>query len=75
MTNHLRKMIAPVIVVICISGYYIILGIFIFKLSLPVFIKLLSIIIPGLISLILIKVFIERIQEIRKGEEDDLGKY
>ena len=32
-------------------------------------------IIPFLMAAVMVKVCIERIREIRKGEEDDLGKY
>ena len=32
-------------------------------------------IIPFLLSAVMVKVCIERISEIRKGEEDDIGKY
>lgn len=75
MTSHGKKVIAPIIIVLCIVGYYVLLGFFLLKLPIPGFFKILAVIGPGLISMVFVKVLIERIQEIRKGEEDDLSEY
>jgi Kef-type K+ transport system membrane component KefB len=75
MDNHGKKMIAPVVVVLCIMLYYAI-GIYIlFKFSLPNIVKIIAIIISILVTVVLIKVLAERVKEIKGGEEDDLGKY
>ena len=75
MDNHGKKMIAPVVVVLCIILYYI-TGIFIlFKFNLPVMVKIMAIILSILITVVLIKVLMERAKEIKEGDEDDLGKY
>jgi len=75
MNNHCKKMIAPVIVVLCIMLYYII-GIYVlFKTNIPDVIKIMAVILSILITAVLIKVLAERIKEIKEGEEDDLGKY
>ena len=75
MNNHCKKMIAPVIVVLCIMLYYII-GIYVlFKTNIPDVIKIMAVILSILITAVLIKVLAERIKEINEGEEDDLGKY
>ena len=75
MISHGKKVIAPVFIVLCIIGYYALLGLFLLTLPIPSFFKVLAVIGPGLISIVFIKVLIERIQEIRKGEEDDLSEY
>lgn len=72
---HAKKMVAPII----ISGailIYIIAYIFGWSL-IPVkwHLKLAGLIIPVIIAGLIIYVLIERINEIRSGEEDDLSKY
>ena len=75
MDNHGRKMIAPFVVVLCIILYYI-MGIFVlFGFNLPNIVKILAIGLSIIITVVLIKVLVERIKEIKEGEEDDLGKY
>jgi divalent metal cation (Fe/Co/Zn/Cd) transporter len=75
MRKHLDKKIAPVIVAICLTGYYIIGAIVLIKFNLPNIIKITAIIISIIITVVTITVLIERIKEINGGEEDDLGKY
>jgi len=72
---HAGKMIAPILIVAFAVSYYAMLGISLIRFSLPVAIKAVVLIVSGLVSVILIYVLIERIKEIRRGEEDDLGKY
>ena len=75
MDNHGRKMIAPVVVVLCIMLYYTI-GIYtLFKIDISNIIKIIAVILSILITVLLIKVLAERVKEIKEGEEDDLGKY
>ena len=75
MDNHGRKMIAPIVVVLCILIYYS-AGIYVlFRFNIPNIVKLLAIILSILITVVLIKVLAERVKEIKEGEEDDLGKY
>ena len=69
-----RKMIAPIIVTLilvlyCIAYYGLLISLFdgIWKYVLGI--------IPLVLSLIMIAVCIERIKEIKKGEEDDISKY
>jgi len=75
MNMHGRKMIAPVVIVICIVAYYVGVGILLTKINIPIFIKFIVFIVPIIVVILLIVVLVERINEIRKGEEDDLGKY
>jgi hypothetical protein len=75
MDNHGKKMIAPIVVVLCIMLYYVI-GIFVlFRFNVPNIVKITAIILSILITVVLIKVLAERVKEIKEGEEDDLGKY
>jgi energy-converting hydrogenase Eha subunit C len=75
MNNHGKKILAPVIVTICIALYYAGVGIFLVKADVPATIKIAAVIMSIIITIVLIVVLIERIKEIRSGEEDDLGKY
>ena len=74
MNSHKNKMIAPIIVTIIVVLYYIIYFGFLITLIEGIWKYLLGII-PILFSIIMIKVCIERINEIKKGEEDDISKY
>ena len=69
-----KKLIAPIVISIIIVLYYVVyLGILIALIE-GVWKWLLGII-PLALSVVMLKVCIERINEIKKGEEDDLSKY
>ena len=71
----MKKYLAPLVVAVLMIIYFIVyFSIFIMLIENPVF-KVLLGTIPAILSGIMIYVFIERIKEIRSGEEDDLGKY
>ena len=67
-------MIAPIIITVITVLYYVIYFGFVIAL-LDGLGKLLLGLLPLLLSVIMIAVCIERIKEIKKGEEDDLSKY
>lgn len=74
MKSHKKKMIAPIVVTLIIVAYYVVY----FGLLVALFDGIWKYalgIIPLLFAAVMIKVCIERIKEIRKGEEDDLSKY
>ena len=75
MGKHLNKLIAPLIVVLCIVTYYTIIGTILIKTNIPNVFKIMGLLVPAVITIILAIAFVERIKEIRSGEEDDLGKY
>jgi energy-converting hydrogenase Eha subunit C len=75
MNNHTKKIIAPVIIVICIALYYLGMVMVLVKMDLPLMAKIIALIVSVIITIVLLMVLIERIKEIRSGEEDDLGKY
>ena len=72
--NQKKKMLAPVLVTVIVALYY---GVYfgflmtvlegVWKYALGLF--------PILFTAVLVKVCIERIKEIKKGEEDDLSQY
>ena len=75
MTNHNKKMIAPIIVTCILVTYYgIYFGILVSLIDILV-IKILLGVIPAIMSILIIYVCVQRIKEIRSGEEDDLSKY
>ena len=74
MESHWKKMIAPIIVSAIMILYYVVYFGFLILLLDGIWKYMLGII-PFLLSAVMVKVCIERISEIRKGEEDDIGKY
>ena len=69
-------MIAPVVIVALISIYYIAIGvIFAYMNGVPMLAKIIALVVPALLSRVAITVLIQRIKEIKKGEDDDLSKY
>ena len=69
-------MIAPVVIVALISSYYIAIGvIFAYMNGVPMLAKIIALVVPALLSGVAITVLIQRIKEIKKGEDDDLSKY
>ena len=74
LTFHQKKMIAPIIVALILVLYYI--AFFCVLMSMVDGIGMLLLgIVPLLLAAVVVKVCIERIQEIKKGEEDDLSQY
>ena len=74
MKEHKKKLIAPILVTIIMVIYYVVFFGFLIALIDGVWKWLLGII-PLALSAVMLKVCIERIKEIKKGEEDDLSKY
>lgn len=74
--KHGKKMIAPCIIVTLLVLYYVMIAvIFLVVPELPIVVKLLMVIIPLALAGVAIAMLIERIKEIRSGEEDDLSQY
>ena len=72
--QHKKKMAAPIIVTVIMVLYYALYFGFLITLV-SGFWKYALGIFPLVFAAVTIKVCIERIQEIRKGEEDDLSQY
>lgn len=76
MKTKTKKKIAPVVIVALISIYYIAIGvIFAYMNGVPMLAKITALVVPALLSGVAITVLIQRIKEIKKGEDDDLSKY
>ena len=74
MKEQQKKLIAPIIVTAIMVLYYIAYFGFLISLIDGIWKWLLGII-PLAFSAVMLKVCIERIKEIRRGEEDDLSEY
>ncbi len=74
--NYWKKMIAPIVVALVITLYYIGIAVFFVKIpGIPTLIKVLMVVIPLALAVVMIGVLISRIKEIKGGEEDDLSQY
>ena len=69
-----KKMTAPIVITIIMTLYYVIYFGFLITLIDGIWKYALGII-PIIFSIVTVKVCIERINEIKKGEEDDISKY
>ena len=74
MNPHRNKMTAPIVVTVIMVLYYVIYFGFLITLLDGIWEYALGII-PIIFSTVMVKVCIERINEIKKGEEDDISKY
>ena len=74
MDGNKKKMIAPIIVTIIMVLYYVVYFGFLMTLLEGIW-KYLFGIVPFIFTIMMIYVCIERIKEIKEGEEDDLSKY
>ena len=74
MNSHKKKIIAPIIITAILILYYITYFVFLISLLNGIWKYVLGII-PLVLSGIMIYVCIERINEIKKGEDDDISKY
>lgn len=71
-----KKLVAPVIITVLVGAYLLFLAlIFLLVPGMPLLVKLLlSMFFLGFAG-VMIYVLVERVKEIRSGEEDDLSKY
>ena len=72
--SHKKKMIAPIVISVIVVLYWIVYFSILIALLDGIW-KLVLGIVPLVLSAVMVKVCIERIQEILKGEEDDISKY
>ena len=74
--NNLKKMLAPILITIFIITYYIFYFCVLCTILKETLIVLILFgIIPIALSVGMLYVCIQRIKEIRSGEEDDISKY
>lgn len=74
MDSHKKKMVAPIVVTVIMVLYYIVYFGFLISLLSGIW-KLALGIVPLAFSGVTIYVCIQRINEIQKGEEDDISQY
>ena len=74
MKDKKKQFLAPIVVTVLMVTYYVVYFGFLIAL-LPGVWKYVLGLLPLALSAVMVKVCIERIQEIKKGEEDDLSKY
>ena len=74
MNNHKRKMIAPIVVTVIIIAYYALYFGVLMSLLTGVW-RVVVGVAPLIFSALTLGVCIERIKEIKRGEEDDISKY
>lgn len=75
MQEQNRKLVAPIIVTIVLVLYYFVYFLFLLALLPGILLKFLCGIIPLVLAGVTLFVCIQRIDEIRSGEEDDLSQY
>ena len=74
MNYYRKKMTAPIVVTVIVVLYYVVYFGFLITLFDGGWKYVLGII-PIIFSVVMVKVCIERIIEIKKGEENDISKY
>lgn len=75
MNAHQKKMIAPIVITILLSAYMLAYFFVLLSVPMPIWVKVIIGLIPlGLLGAS-IYVLLQRIKEIRSGEEDDLSQY
>jgi len=72
--SELKRILAPIIISVVIVLYFVVYFGFLITL-LDGILKYALGIIPLIFSVVMVKVCIDRINEIKKGEEDDISKY
>lgn len=73
--KHKKKMVAPIVISIIAIIYFCFYAAFCFWISMSWITKILFGIIPLAFIGVIVYVLVERINEIKDGEEDDLSKY
>ena len=74
MKSHKKKMAVPIIISVIVILYWIAYFGLLITLVSGIWKYVLGIV-PAVLSAVMIMVCVERIKEIRKGEEDDLSQY
>ena len=72
--SHKKKILAPIIVTVLMVLYYVFYFGFLITVLWGIW-KYVLAVIPLIFTIVTVKVCLERIHEIKKGEEDDISKY
>ena len=74
MNSNRKKLLAPILITVFLTFYFIVYFGFLISL-LNGFIRLVLGILPIAFAIVTVYVCVQRIKEIRSGEEDDLSQY
>ena len=75
MKKHTRKLIAPIVITAVLAAYLIGWAVMWSLIPIALWIKILCAAVPLALIGVCVFVLVERIKEVRSGEEDDLGNY
>ncbi|MDW5299615.1 MAG: hypothetical protein SA378_05690 [Sedimentibacter sp.] len=75
MKSSNKKLIAPMVITVLLVAYLVVFFVTCIYIPIPTIGKIIGSLIPLALIGVSIYVLIERIKEIRSGEEDDLSKY
>ena len=75
MEEHSEKIIAPIVITVFFIVYYCVYLIILLAALPGIVLKLLFGMIPIALAAVMIFVCVQRMKEIRSGEEDDLSQY
>jgi len=75
MTTHSKKIASVIIILFCLVAYSILYVLIITKLNFSIIRKICLSSVTVIVAVMIVNVSVERIREIKKGEEDDLSKY
>lgn len=71
----MKKLLAPIIITILIVLYFFGFVVACFVMDMPMIAKVLGALFPAGLICVSVFVLVERIHEVRSGEEDDLSNY
>lgn len=75
-SNRQKKMVAPFVIAGILIVYYVaIAAVFFFLPEIPFAVKVIFAVVPLALAGVALAMLLERIKEIRSGEEDDLSQY
>ena len=74
--NKTKKLIAPIVITMIMCIYFLGIGILLLCLEeISLVIRILLVVVLTVLLAVAIVVLVQRIVEVKKGEEDDLSKY
>lgn len=75
MSKHEKKLVAPIIITAIVVLYLLFFILLVFLSDIPWYVTLILAVILGTLLGVAVVMLVERIKEIRSGEEDDLSQY
>ena len=75
MKSNSKKLIAPIVITVLLVLYLVLFMFTWLSNPVPLIMKIIGTVVPLAFIGVTVYVLIERIKEIRSGEEDDLSKY